>query len=102
MVPIRQGVGIRVKGLEALGAGKPIVATRLAVEGIPVTAVEEVLLAESAEELRDAIGALLADSERRIALGHRARSWAESHLRWDRSIDAYEALYADLIDSTRK
>jgi polysaccharide biosynthesis protein PslH len=102
VAPIRQGGGIRVKVLEALGAGKPIVATRLAVEGIPVTPGEEVLLAECAEEFADAIGALLADSERRIALGHRARSWAEIHLRWDRSIDAYEALYADLIDSTRK
>lgn len=101
LAPIRQGGGIRVKVLEALGAGKAIVATRLAVEGIPVIPGEEVLLAESAEDFADAIGALLADPGRRTALGRRARSWAEVHLRWDRSIAAYEALYGNLIDSAR-
>jgi polysaccharide biosynthesis protein PslH len=101
LAPMRQGGGIRVKILEALGAGKAIVATPLALEGIRVTPGEEVLLAGTDEEFADAIAALLTDPGRRALLGRQARRWAEGHLRWDRAIAAYETLYEHLIDSAR-
>jgi len=101
LAPLRLGGGVRVKVLEALAGGKAVVATRLALEGIPVTPGEEVLLAETDEDFAEAIGILLTDSERRTALARRARAWARVNLPWDRSIAAYEALYGDLINTTR-
>jgi glycosyltransferase involved in cell wall biosynthesis len=97
VVPLRMGGGMRVKVLEALAAGKAVVASRLAVEGLNVTHGMEILLAESDQEFADAIVQLLASPETRASLAARARGWACANLSWDRSISAYEALYESLV-----
>jgi glycosyltransferase involved in cell wall biosynthesis len=97
VVPLRLGGGMRVKVLEALAAGKAVVATRLATEGLDLTDGEQVVLAETDKEFGDAIVALLRSPERRGAIAARARTWACANLRWDRAIEAYEALYHALL-----
>jgi glycosyltransferase involved in cell wall biosynthesis len=99
--PIQMGGGMRVKVLEALAAGKALVATRLATEGLDVTSGEELLLAETDEELAEAIVSLLLDEERRVALAQSARRWAETHLDWDAVVRAHEELYASVIAAKR-
>jgi glycosyltransferase involved in cell wall biosynthesis len=96
VAPLRVGGGMRVKVAEALAAGKAVVASRLAVEGLAVTGGEQLLLAESDEEIADALVCLLRDRERRGALARRARLWAEANLPWDRPVAAFERLYAGL------
>ena len=73
VAPLRQGGGMRVKVLETLAAGKALVATRLAVEGLDVADGEQVLLAETDQEFRDRLGYLLDQPEERMALATRAR-----------------------------
>jgi glycosyltransferase involved in cell wall biosynthesis len=90
--PLFRGGGMRVKILEALAAGKAIVASPLAVEGIGVTDGEQLLLAETDEEFAGAILALLAG---------RARAWAEENLGRERWIAAYERLYEELTGNPR-
>jgi glycosyltransferase involved in cell wall biosynthesis len=97
VVPLRLGGGMRVKVLEALAAGKAVVASSLAVEGLGVTDGEQVVLAETDQEFCDAIGGLLRDPERRVALARRARAWACANLGWENSVAAYETLYTSLI-----
>jgi glycosyltransferase involved in cell wall biosynthesis len=94
--PIRLGSGMRVKVLEALAAGRPLVATPLAVEGLDVTSGEQVELASTAPELTAALERLLRDEPARRALGERARAWARDELGWDRVVERYERLYAEL------
>jgi glycosyltransferase involved in cell wall biosynthesis len=96
VVPLRLGGGMRVKVLEALAAGKAVVASPLAVEGLNVTAGEQVMLAETDQEFCDVIGSLLRDPHRRGALAQRARAWACANLGWENSVAAYERLYASL------
>ncbi len=96
-VPIRTGGGMRVKVLEALAAGKAVVATPLAVEGLEVTGGDQLELAETEDELRRALSDLLSDEEARRELAGRARAWATEHLGWDASISRYEALYDSLV-----
>jgi glycosyltransferase involved in cell wall biosynthesis len=96
-VPLRLGGGMRVKVLEALAAGKAVVASPLAVEGLDVTDGEQVVLAETDQQFADAIGGLLRDPERRATLARRARAWACANLGWENSVAAYEALYTSLI-----
>jgi glycosyltransferase involved in cell wall biosynthesis len=97
--PIRQGGGMRVKVIEALAAGKAVVATPLALEGLDVRHGEHVLVAETAAEFADAVVALLADAGRRAELAMAARRWAEDHLDPDTQVRAYERLYASLLAS---
>jgi glycosyltransferase involved in cell wall biosynthesis len=89
---------MRMKVLEALAAGKALVATPRAAEGVEATAGKHFLLAAGDDELVDAIAKLLLDPERRSALGRAAREWAERHLGWDRGIEAFERLYDTLAD----
>ena len=97
VAPIRLGGGMRVKVLEALAAGKAVVASPLAVEGLDVVDGEQAVLAESDEQFHDAIAGLLRDPERRIRLAGRARAWAVEHLGWQKTVAAYERLYDSLI-----
>jgi glycosyltransferase involved in cell wall biosynthesis len=100
VTPIREGGGMRVKVLEALAAGKALVATHLAVEGLDVTSGEQLLLAESDEDLAAAIVSLLRDEDRRVALARNARAWASAHLEWDETVRAHEELYARLLGTS--
>jgi glycosyltransferase involved in cell wall biosynthesis len=93
VAPIRLGGSMRMKVLEALAAGKALVATPRAAEGVPG---ELFVLALDEDELVEAIVGLLVEPERRRALGERARAWAEQHLGWERGVEAFEQLYDDL------
>lgn len=97
VAPLRLGGGMRVKVLEALAAGKAVVASRLALEGLDLVDGEHVVMAEDEGPFADAIVALLRDPARRAALGTSARAWACANLGWDTSVAAYEQLYDSLI-----
>jgi glycosyltransferase involved in cell wall biosynthesis len=100
-LPIRLGGGMRVKLLEALGAGKAIVASPRAAASLSVSDGQELLIAETDEEFARAIVRLLADSETRGRLARNARAWAERNLGLDATVGDYERLYARLLASSR-
>jgi polysaccharide biosynthesis protein PslH len=97
-VPLRLGGGMRVKVLEALAAGKALVASPLAIEGLELTDGDQVVLAETDQQFADAIGDLLRDPVKRADLARRARSWACANLGWQTSIAEYETLYDSLTE----
>jgi len=72
IVPLTMGGGTRIKILEAMAWGIPVVATRLAVEGLDLTEGEEVLLSGNDEELADLATRLCCDRERMAGLRVRA------------------------------
>jgi glycosyltransferase involved in cell wall biosynthesis len=101
VAPLSSGGGMRVKVTEALAAGKALVASPLAVEGLDVRDEcegGEVLLARSDEDFAAAIVALIAEPERRAALASRARDWARAHLSWESCFAAWEDLYGRLLE----
>jgi glycosyltransferase involved in cell wall biosynthesis len=101
VAPLTSGGGMRVKVLDALGAGKAVVASPLALEGIDVTGGMDVVVADSDDEFAAAIVELLEHEPRRAELGRAARAWAEAHVGWSAIVEAYDALYASLITSSR-
>jgi glycosyltransferase involved in cell wall biosynthesis len=98
VAPIRIGGSMRMKVLEALAAGKALVATPRAAEGVDATPDVHFVVAASEDQLVDALATLLLDRERRGALGATARAWAEQNLGWERGVEAFEHLYDTLID----
>ena len=98
VAPLSSGGGMRVKVLEALAAGKAVVSSPLAVDGVDVTDGEEVLLAGDDDAFVGAVLTLLADVERRRVQAGRARAWALANLSWDASIRAYQELYESLLE----
>ncbi|MGH3083706.1 MAG: glycosyltransferase family 4 protein [Gaiellaceae bacterium] len=100
VTPIRLGGSMRGKVLEALAAGKALVATPRAAEGLEAVPGEHFMLSATEDEIVDAVSDLLVDSGRRGGLARRAREWASEHLSWDRPVAAFEQLYASLATAT--
>lgn len=100
VVPAQQGGGIRIKVMEALAAGKAVVASRLAAEGLDVTDGDQISLADSDAEFVERVSRLLDDEDERVSMAKRARAWAGEHMGWDQSIQAYERLYRALLAGT--
>ena len=99
-LPIRLGGGMRVKLLEALAAGKAVVASPRAAAGLEVKSGDQLVLAESDEQFVEAIASLLTDAEARRRLGRRAREWALRNLTWEARARQYEEMYRSLLDSS--
>jgi glycosyltransferase involved in cell wall biosynthesis len=96
VAPIRIGGSMRMKVLEALAAGKALVATPRAAEGVDAEPGEHLLVADEEDDVVEAIVDLLLDEPRRRRLAESARVWAETHLGWDEGVTAFEDLYASL------
>jgi glycosyltransferase involved in cell wall biosynthesis len=101
VAPIRSGGGVRVKVLEALGAGKAVVATPLAIEGIEAPPGDAILLAESAAEFASCLSLLLGDEERRRTLAESAYAWASQQLRPESTAERFDRLYAEILAGQR-
>ena len=96
VAPIRTGGGMRVKVVEALAAGKPVVCTSRAIAGISLVG-DEVRVAETAEALADELCALLDAPADRAELARRARAWAVRALGSDSDARAHREIYERLI-----
>jgi glycosyltransferase involved in cell wall biosynthesis len=96
VAPIRLGGSMRMKVLETLAAGKSLVATPRAAEGVAATAGEHYVLAEDEDSIAEALTRLVEDPETRQELGRSARAWAEANLGWARGVRAFEQLYDEL------
>ena len=83
--------------LEALAAGKALVASPLAIAGLELVSGREVLVADGDDELCRAIDRLLQDPELRVAVARRARAWGCAHLGVEKSVAAYDRLYRRLL-----
>jgi polysaccharide biosynthesis protein PslH len=101
VAPIRLGGSMRMKVLEPLAAGKALVATPRAAEGVEAAAGEQYVLAADEDELVEALVRLLLDRDRRRALGASARSWSEQNLGWAKGAAAFEGLYDALQSRDR-
>ena len=95
VVPLRVGGGTRLKVLEAMAAGKAIVATSMAVEGLDVAGGRQLILEDEPAALAQAIVELLASPERRLALGQAARRLVEERYAWDHLLGAVSGVYED-------
>jgi len=93
VAPLRIGGGTRLKLLEAMACGRPVVSTRLGAEGFPVTHGRELLLADTPEEFAARVVALLRSPERRAHLGRAGRVFVEERYDWRAIVPRVEALY---------
>lgn len=87
VAPLRIGGGTRLKILEALAWGKPVVATSVGVEGIEHLPGEELLVADEPEAFAQAILALLNDSAQQRCLAQAGRRRIESTYTVQHSVD---------------
>lgn len=63
VVPLFSGSGMRIKIIEGMALGKPIITTSIGTEGISTTAGENIMLAETADEFVSSVSELIDNQE---------------------------------------
>jgi glycosyltransferase involved in cell wall biosynthesis len=82
VIPVRAGSGMRVRILEALARGMPLVTTTVGLEGIDARHAQEVLVADTPEDFAQAVVRLMGDAELQARLAQNGRRLAESAYDW--------------------
>jgi sugar transferase (PEP-CTERM/EpsH1 system associated) len=96
VVPLLLGSGTRLKILEAMAAGAPIVSTRLGAEGIDCEHDVHLLLADTADEMAASVRRLLAAPAERSRLSAAARTLVASRYDWPVIADQMYAIHQRL------
>ena len=94
VAPLRAGGGTRLKIMEALDVGRPVVATSVGCEGMEDLVGRGVVVADTAPALAEAIADLLLDPARAAALGRAGHDAVAADHTWD-------AALAPLLEAVR-
>ncbi len=83
VVPLRIGGGSRLKILEALAAGTPVVSTRVGAEGLELAPDRDLIVADAPAELVDATLAAIRRPEELADTAESGRERVLAHYSWD-------------------
>lgn len=83
VIPLRQGAGTRLKVLEAMALGTPVVTTHKGIEGIDAVHGEHALIADDPRQFADYVVQLLDDSKLRARLAANGRRLVEERYGWE-------------------
>jgi polysaccharide biosynthesis protein PslH len=100
VVPLNVGGGSRLKILEAMAAGVPVVSTRLGAEGLDVSDGENIVLAETTTQLSQGILSVIDDSDLRTKLISGGHALVRARYDWSilgaKLLDQYQNLLAGM------
>lgn len=92
VAPVRVGGGTRMKILEAMALGTPVVATSKAAEGLDICHGIHLLIADTPHAFAEQVLHLLADHGLRLELSRNARSLVEARYNWNMIGHRFEEL----------
>lgn len=96
VVPLRMGSGTRLKVLEAMAVGCPIVSTSIGAQGLNIEDGEELILADTAREFAKAVVRLQNQPQLMETMSKKAQTFVEAYYDWavlmPRLLDIYEEL----------
>ncbi|HVM95276.1 MAG TPA: glycosyltransferase [Candidatus Acidoferrales bacterium] len=95
--PLRYGVGIQNKMLEAMATATPIVASPAACAGLAKPETETWLVAADESAFAHQVLRLLDERELRERLGRTGRRYVEVHYDWNFIVERLEAAYRDAV-----
>ena len=96
VVPLRMGGGTRLKVLEAMAMGAPIVSTALGVDGFDVAHDREVIVADDPDRFAAEVVKTIEDADRRRRLGVAGRRYVEAKYDWNTIVPKMEEVYLTL------
>ena len=97
VVSLRAGGGTRLKILEAMALGRPVVSTTIGCEGLEVVDEKNILIADTPAEFAEKTSRLLRDKELYQHLATNGRKLVETHYSWDPIADRLMKLYEEMI-----
>jgi polysaccharide biosynthesis protein PslH len=93
LAPIRIGSGTRLKILEAMAAGLPVVSTSIGCEGLEVTNGRQLSIADDAAAFGEAVSHLLLQPKLALVLADRARLHVGQNFLWNTSAERLSQAY---------
>jgi len=99
VVPLRAGGGTRLKILEAMAFGRPVVSTSLGCEGLNVTDEEHLLVADTPERFVESIARLANDTRLYESIVRSARQRVEAQYDWEIIAAQMLRIYAELVQA---
>ena len=97
VVPLRVGGGSRLKILEAMAAGLPVISTRVGAEGLELVPGEHYLAAEP-EAMASALVACIQDPEPARSMARRSRTFVLNRYDWNTLAGHLERVWFDCLD----
>jgi sugar transferase (PEP-CTERM/EpsH1 system associated) len=92
VAPLQLARGIQNKVLEAMAMARPVVASACAFEGIEAQAGRDLMVADTAGEMAEALRMLLSQPTRRAEMGQAARALVTSTYKWDARLAPLDAM----------
>ena len=99
VVPILQGGGTRLKILEAMALGTPVVSTSKGAEGLDVTPGHDILIADEPTEFANQVTRLLSDAALRDKVAFNARHLVEQRYDWQQIGRRFVGLVEAAVDA---
>jgi len=99
--PLRFGLGVKNKILEAMASGAPIVATSRSLSGTPLIDGRHAMIADDDAKFAESIVRLLEEPALRESLSREARRKVESENSWQSVSIQYEDVYREALDHPR-
>lgn len=99
VIPLLSGSGVRIKLIEALGLGLPVVSTQMGAEGIDVVNGDHLLLADDPIEFAHAVCLLLDDEGIRMTLSYNARRLVEEKYQLETIASTLRQYYVQFSDN---
>ena len=101
-VPLRIGGGSRLKILEALACGLPVVSTRVGAEGLRLEDGRDLTVVERVEEMVAALADCIRSPERARRMAERGRRLVREQYDWDVLADRLEAVWDSVVCPVRE
>ena len=96
ITPIEGGGGTRIKILEAMAAGLPVISTSTGIAGLNVTDGENVFIADGPSEMAKKAKRLLEDKDLALKIGRNAREHVRKYFDWKSIVAMHEPIYKDM------
>lgn len=100
VVPLRLGGGTRLKVLEAMAMGKPIVSTVIGAEGIAAVHEQHLLLADEPIHFAAAVGRILDDRDLGVRLGRQGRALVTERYSWSAAAAEMERFLSEIVPAS--
>ncbi len=102
VAPVFSGKGTRYKILEAMAAGTPVVATKIAVEGLGVDHGSDVLTGNTAEEIANLTVKVLKDKKLQQKLSENGKKFIRAKYDWESIAKKLDAIYKTIGEQPRE
>lgn len=94
--PLRSGSGSRIKILESMALGTPVVSTSIGCAGLPVENGRNIVVAEN-NSMAESIIELVSKPDYRKSIALSARWLVESQMTWERSVEHLDNIYSEVV-----